>query len=114
MRVFRGPGDRQAPIFRQESEGEIWRRMRKQPGAESGWRYYLGMEPSGRAAGTYEVRLGGSHHGLGNGGCCKVGEPAEESFDATARDDQHEYDGLGPTAEAAERRLEAGVFAVPK
>ena len=37
--------------------------------------------------------MGGSHHGLGNGGCCKVGEPAEESFDATARDDQHEYDG---------------------
>ncbi len=35
--VFRGPGDRQAPIFRQESEGGIRRRMRKQPGGESGW-----------------------------------------------------------------------------
>ena len=92
-RVFRGLCDRQAPIFCQESEGGNRRRMRKQPGSESGWRCCLGMEPSGRAAGTYEVRLGGSHHGLGNGGCCKVGEPAEESFDAPARDDQHEYAG---------------------
>jgi hypothetical protein len=34
-RVFCGPGDRQAPIFRQESEGEggIRRRIRRQPAA---------------------------------------------------------------------------------
>ena len=42
-RVFRGLGDRQAPIFRQESEGGIRRRMRRQPGGESGWRWSLGM-----------------------------------------------------------------------
>ena len=34
-RVFRGPSDRQAPIFRQESEGGIGR-IRRQPGGESG------------------------------------------------------------------------------
>ena len=90
-RVLGGPGDRQAPIFRQESEGGIRRRMRRQPGGESGWRCCLGMEPSDRAAGTYGARLGGSHHGLGNGGCCEVGEPAGALFNATARDDQHEY-----------------------
>ena len=44
-----------------------------------------------RAAGTNGARLDGSHHGPGNGGCCKVGEPAGESFDAAARDGQHEY-----------------------
>jgi hypothetical protein len=44
------PGDRQAPIFRQESEGGIQRRIRRQPGGESGWRWSLGMEPPGRAA----------------------------------------------------------------
>ena len=31
-RVFRGPDDRQAPIFRKESEGGIRRRIRRQPG----------------------------------------------------------------------------------
>jgi hypothetical protein len=46
MRVFRGPDDRQAPIFRQESEGGIRRRIRKQPGGESGRHWCLGMEPS--------------------------------------------------------------------
>ncbi len=91
MRVFRHPGGRQAPIFRQESEGGIRRRMRKWPGGKSGWRWCLGMEPSGRAAGTYGARFDGSHRGLGNGGCCEVGEPAGELFDAAARDDQHEY-----------------------
>ncbi len=35
--------------------------------------------------------MGGSHRGLGNGGCCEVGEPARVLFDATARDDQHRY-----------------------
>ncbi len=30
-------------------------------------------------------------HGLGNGGCCEVGEPAQLLFDAAARDDQHKY-----------------------
>jgi hypothetical protein len=49
------------------------------------------MEPSVRAARTQGARLGGSHHGLGNGGCCERGEPAGVLFDATARDDQHEY-----------------------
>jgi len=34
--VLGGPADRQAPIFRQEREGGIRRRMRKQPGGESG------------------------------------------------------------------------------
>jgi hypothetical protein len=91
MRVFRGPGDRQAPIFRQESEGGIRRRMRRQPGGESGWRWSLGMGPSGRAAGTYGARFDGSHRGLGNGGCCEVGKAAGELFDAAARDDQHKY-----------------------
>ena len=90
-RVFRHPGGRQAPIFRQESEGGVRRRIRRQPGGESGWRWCLGMEPSVRAAGTYGARLGGSRHGLGNGGCCEVGEPARVLFDAAARDDQHEY-----------------------
>ena len=89
--VLGGPADRQAPIFRQESEGGIRRRMRRQPGGESGWRCCLGMEPSVRAAGTHGARLGGSHHGLGNGGCCEVGEPARVLFDAAARDDQHKY-----------------------
>ncbi len=37
------------------------------------------------------VRFDGPHHGIGNGGCCELGEPAGELFDATARDDQHEY-----------------------
>ena len=87
--LFLHPGGRQAPIFRQESEGGIRRRMRRQPGGESGWRWCLGMEPSGRAAGTYGARFDGSHRGLGNGGCCEVGEPARVLFDAAARDDQH-------------------------
>jgi hypothetical protein len=88
----------------------IRRRMRGQPGGESGWRCCLGMEPSVRAAGTHGARLGGSHHGLGNGGCCEVGEPARVLFDAAARDDQHKIPTGpcgGPTAEAAERRLGA-------
>ena len=89
--LFRHPGGRQAPIFRQESEGGIRRRMRKQPGGESGRRWCLGMGPSVRAAGTYGARFGGPHHGLGNGGCCEVGKAAGELFDAAARDDQHEY-----------------------
>ncbi len=54
------------------------------------WVWCLGNEPSGRAAGTYGARLGGQHHGLGNGGCCEVGEPAGVRFDATTRKDQHE------------------------
>ena len=91
MRMFRRPGGRQAPIFRQESEGGIRRRMRRQPGGESGLRCYLGIEPSGRAAGTYGARFDGSHHGLGNGGCWERGEPAGALFDAAARDNQHEY-----------------------
>ncbi len=90
-RVFRGPDGRQAPIFRQELEGGIRRRMRKQPGAESGRRWSLDMEPTVRATGTYGARFGGPHHGLGNGGCCEVGEPAGVLFDAAARDDQHGY-----------------------
>ena len=65
--------------------------MRKQPGGESGQHWYMGIESSVRATGTYGARLGGSHHGLGNGGCCEVGEPAEALFDAAARDDQHKY-----------------------
>jgi hypothetical protein len=93
MRVFRGPGDRQAPIFRQESEGGIRRRIRKQPGGESGWRWCLGMGPSGRAAGMHGARFGGPHHGLENGGCFEVGKAAGELFDAAARDDQHGYFG---------------------
>jgi hypothetical protein len=56
-------------------------------GGELGGSRAAGMEPSGRAAG-----LGGSHHSLGNGGCCKVGEPAGALFDATARNDPHEYE----------------------
>ena len=36
--------------------------------------------------------MGGSHDGLGNGGCCKLGEPAGVLFDAAARNDQHEQD----------------------
>ena len=92
-RVFRGPGDRQAPIFRPESEGGIRRRVRRQPGGESGRDWCMDVGPPVRAAATQGTRLGGSHHGLGNGGCCKVGEPAEESFAATARDNQHEYGG---------------------
>ena len=93
MRVFRHPGGRQAPIFRQESEGGVRRRIRRQPGGESGWRWCLGMEPSVRAAGTYGARFDGPHRGLGNGGCCEVGEPAGVLFDAAARDDQHGYFG---------------------
>jgi hypothetical protein len=34
-RVFRGSVDRQAPIFLQESEGGIMRRVRRQPGGDS-------------------------------------------------------------------------------
>ena len=45
-RVFRGPDDRQAPMFRQESEGGIRRRMRKQLGGESGRHSCMGMGPS--------------------------------------------------------------------
>jgi hypothetical protein len=78
-------------VFRQESEGGIRRRMRRQPGGESGWRWCLGMGPSGRVAGTYGARFGGPYHGLGNGGCCEVGEAARILFDAAARDDQHKY-----------------------
>ena len=89
--LFRHPGGRQAPIFRQESEGGIRRRMRKQPGGESGPHSCMGMVPSGRAAGTYGARFDGSHRGLGNGGCFEVGEPAGVLFDTAARDDQHEY-----------------------
>jgi hypothetical protein len=37
------------------------------------------------------MACGGSHHGLGNGGCCEMGEPASLLFDATARNDQHEH-----------------------
>ena len=92
-RLFRGPGGRQAPIFRPVSEGGIRRRFRRQPGGESGRDWSMDVGPPVRAVATQGTRSGGSHHGLGNGGCCKVGEPAEESFDTTARDDQHEYDG---------------------
>jgi hypothetical protein len=84
-------GDRQARIFRQESEGGIRRRMWKLPGGKSGWRCCLGLEPSVRAAGMHGVRFEGSHHGLVNGGCCERGEPAEALFDATARNNPHEY-----------------------
>ena len=56
--VLGGTGDRQAPIFCQESEGGIRRRMRRQPGGESGRHWCLGMEPSDRAAGTYGARFG--------------------------------------------------------
>jgi hypothetical protein len=76
-----------------ESEGGIRRRMRKQPGGESGRHSCMGMEPSVRAAGTHGARFDGSHRGLGNGGCCEVGEPAGVLFDAAARDDQHGYFG---------------------
>jgi len=82
--------DKQAPMFRQESEGGIRRRMRRQPGGKSGRRWYLGIKPSGRAAGTCGARLGSSHHGLANGGYCEVGKEAGALFDAAARDDQHE------------------------
>ncbi len=51
------PGERRWDSVR------IQRRMRKQPGGESGWRCCLGMEPLVRAAGTHGARLGGSHHG---------------------------------------------------
>jgi hypothetical protein len=54
---------------------------------------WIHVRPPVRAAATQGARLGGSHHGLGNGGFCKVGEPAEEPCDATTRNDQHEYDG---------------------
>ena len=90
--VFRGPVGLQAPVFRQESEGGIRRRMRKQPGGESGLRCCLGMESSVRATGMHGVRFDGPHHGLGNGGCCEVGEPAGVLFDTAACNDQHEYD----------------------
>ncbi len=36
--------------------------------------------------------LGGPHHGLGNGGCCEMGEPAGVLFDTAACNDQPEYD----------------------
>ena len=88
--LFRYPGGRQAPIFRQESEGGIRRRMRKQPGGESGWRWWQDMEPSIRAAGTYGVRFDGPQHGLGNGGCCEGGDPAGALLGAAARNDQYE------------------------
>ncbi len=108
--VLRHPGGRQAPIFRQESEGGIRRRMRKRPGGEGGWRWCLGMEPSVRAAGTHGARLGGSHHGLRNGGCCEVGEPARVLFDAAARDDQHKYSGrsLRATGRGSSRAASGG------
>ena len=44
--VLGGPAERQAPIFRHESEGGIRRRMRKQPGSESGRHSCMGMGPS--------------------------------------------------------------------
>jgi hypothetical protein len=91
--VLGGPADRQAPIIREESEGGIRRRMRKQPGGESGLGQHscMGIGPSAWAAAAYGARFGGPHHGLGNGGCCEVGEPEGVLFDAAARDDQHEY-----------------------
>jgi hypothetical protein len=66
-----------------------------------------GMEPSGRAAG-----LGGSHHSLGNGGCCKVGEPAGALFGATARNDPHEYESR-PLRETARGSSRAVVWGSP-
>jgi hypothetical protein len=38
---------------------------------------------------AHRERSGGSHHGLGNGGCCKTGEPAGILIDATGRNGQH-------------------------
>ncbi len=109
-RELGGPADRQAPLFRQESEGGIRRRMRRQPGGESGWRCCLSMEPSVRAAVTHGARLGGSHHGLGNGGCCEVGEPARVLFDTAARDDHHKYSdrSLRETGRGSSRAASGG------
>jgi hypothetical protein len=107
-RVFRGPGDRQAPIFRSESEGGIRRRVRRQPGGESGRDWCMDVVTPVRAAGMPGVRLGGSHHGLGNGGCCKVGEPAGYRLtQPRATISMSRTTGLcgRPSAEAAERRL---------
>ena len=91
-RVFRGPADRQAPIFRQEREGGIRRRMRKQPGGESGRHSCMGMGPSVRAFGTYGARLGGSRHTCGNGGCCKRGAPAQGLRGQSAQTSRHKCD----------------------
>ncbi len=54
--------------------------------------------------------MDGSHHGLRNGGCCKVGEPARVLFDAAARDDQHNYSdrSLRGTSRGSSRAASGG------
>ena len=91
-RELGGPADRQAPIFRQKREGGIRRRMRKQPGAESGQHSCMGMVPSVRAFGMYGARLGGSRHTCGNGGCCKRGAPAQGLRGQSAQPSRHKCD----------------------
>ena len=51
-----------------------------------------------------------AHHGLGNGGCCEVGEPARVLFDAGARDDQHKYSdrSLRGTSRGSSRAASGG------
>ena len=74
------------------SLGGIRRRMRRQPGGESGRHRCLGMGPSVRAAGTYGARLDGPHHGPGNDGCCKVGAPAQGLRGQSAQPSRPKYD----------------------
>ena len=86
-RVFLGPRGRQAPIFRQESEGGI---QSLKFGGE------FGSSRAARADGTdawawgrrseqlarMERKRAARTTALGNGGCCKMGEPAGVLFDA--------------------------------
>jgi hypothetical protein len=70
--------------------------MRRQPGGESGqhtvWnRRTEQLARRERDWAALRLTRCAQRHGLGNGGCCEEGEPAEASFDATARDDQHEH-----------------------
>ncbi len=73
------------------------RRMRKQPGGESGRHSCMGMEPSTESSSwqclaRMERDLVARTTALGTADpCCERGEPAGVLFDATARDDQHEY-----------------------
>ncbi len=90
-------------IFLPESEGGIRRRVRRQPGGESGRDWCMDVGPPVRAAATQGTRLGGSRHGHGLGTADAAKRATISTSIAAGRCGR-------PTAEAAERRL-AGIAA---
>jgi hypothetical protein len=81
--VFRGPDDRQAPIFRNlkesELEGGIRRRIRRQPGGESTalMNGYIAVESSSWCVWRAIGRLAPRPSTMGTlSGCCEGGDPA--------------------------------------